>query len=170
MKTPPNFTSFNESDCSEDCSHGLKFSTFVFLLPTWPASFRIFERWATIWSPNPFPVSPIVSLIHDIISGHAISLGFLLRISCFFFRIKLWSLQKGNNEEINTLQKFVESHQSDENAENTLAGSDRTAYASPIILKSLSASLHTSSTISFHIWSSPLSLLAKDWTAYIVLK
>ena len=49
----------------------------------------------------------------------------------------------------------------------TLAGSESMAYASPIILKSLSVSLWTSSPISFHRLSSPLSLLAKDWPAYI---
>lgn len=50
----------------------------------------------------------------------------------------------------------------------TLAGSDSIAYASPIILKSLSASLRTSSAISFHIPSSPLSPLIKNWPAYKV--
>lgn len=48
----------------------------------------------------------------------------------------------------------------------TLVGSDSTAYASPIILNSLSASLCTSSAIAFQITSSPLSNLAKNWLAY----
>lgn len=50
---------------------------------------------------------------------------------------------------------------------HTLTGSESTAYASPIILKSRSVSLWTSSAISFQILSSPLSLLVKNCPAYI---
>lgn len=48
----------------------------------------------------------------------------------------------------------------------TFAGSESTAYASPIILNNLSVSLRTSSPISFHNLSSLLSFLVNDWPAF----